>query len=396
MKNSYFLSQPHQPFFVLAFVNAIVLMLMFMLSYKGILPLDVDIVTFHAFGLIHLVFTPAFFAFLFTTFPRFLSTPVVLKSKYIRIFSIYVIATICFIVGSIISPILYKIALVLASIAFLYSFKILFDIFRKSTVSNKHDTFYILIGASFGMLSLVLFLVTPFITLAIQVSVFLYLFVLAFSVAQRMIPFFSQCRFIKDPNFLKYIITLLITHLTLELVGTNFSFVVDFILAVYIGKELLRWKLPFPNPNPMMWILHLALYWVPIAFLLSAISNGLELFYDISFLALAIHSLMLGFLLTVLIGFGTRVTLGHSGNKMIVNKLTKFIFILTQVVVMIRIITSIIAGLGFDYMIVFDITITFWLMLFLGWAWQFLKVLTHGKKLRFIDIEDEDLTLAHQ
>jgi len=381
VKNSYFLSQPHQPFFVLAFVNAVVLMLMFMLSYKGVLPLSVDITTFHAFGLIYLVFTPAFYAFLFTTFPKFLSTPVVLKSLYIKIFFIYILATIFFIVGSIISPILYKIGMVIAGLAFIYSFKTLLDIFRKSTVINKHDAFYILIGAAFGILGLLLFILTPFIAHSVQVSIFMYLFVLAFSVGQRMIPFFSQCRFNKDKNFLKYVVALLVAHVTLELIGTNFSFVVDFILAIYIGKELLRWKLPFPNPNPMMWILHLALYWVPIAFLLSAVSNGIELFYDVSFLALGIHSLMLGFLLTVLIGFGTRVTIGHSGNTMFANKVTKFIFVWTQVVVVVRIITSLVAGMGFNFMIIFDISVTFWLILFLVWAWQFLKVLTHGKKL---------------
>jgi uncharacterized protein involved in response to NO len=381
VKNSYFLSQPHQPFFVLAFVNAVVLMIMFMLSYKGVLPISVDIVTFHAFGLIYLVFTPAFYAFLFTTFPKFLATPVVLKSLYLKIFFIYVLATLSFIVGAIISPILYELGLVLTGIAFIYSFKILFDIFRKSTVINKHDTLYILIGAGFGILGLLLFIATPFTTLAIEISIFLYLFILAFSVAQRMIPFFSQCKFDKDKKFLKYVVVLLLAHVVLEIIGTNLSFIIDFILAAYIGKELLRWKLPFPNPNPMMWILHLSLYWVPIAFLLSSISNGLELFYDLSFLALGIHSLMLGFLLTALIGFGTRVTLGHSGNQMIVNKLTKFIFIWTQIVVMMRIITSIVAGFGFNFMIVFDISITFWLILFLVWAWQFLKVLTHGKKL---------------
>jgi len=381
VKNSYFLSQPHQPFFVLAFVNAVVLMLVFMLSYKGILPLSVDITTFHAFGLIYLVFTPAFYAFLFTTFPKFLSTPVVLKSLYIKILSVYLLATLCFIFGAIVSPILYKIAMILTGFAFIYSFKTLFDIYKKSTVVNKHDPFWILIGASFGILGVVLFIATPFSTISIQVSIFLYLFVLAFSVAQRMIPFFSQCRFNKDQNFLKYIVALLIIHVILEIIGTNLSFGVDFILAIYIGKELIRWKLPFPNPNPMMWILHLALYWVPIAFLLSSISNGLELFYDISFLALGIHSLMLGFLLTVLIGFGTRVTLGHSGNTMFANKLTKYIFIWTQIVVVIRIITSLVAGLGFNFMVIFDISVTFWLILFLLWSWQFLKVLTHGKKL---------------
>ena len=60
-----------------------------MLSYKGVLAFSVDITNFHAFGLIFLFFTPAFYAFLFTTFPRFLATPVVEKSLYIKIFILY-------------------------------------------------------------------------------------------------------------------------------------------------------------------------------------------------------------------------------------------------------------------------------------------------------------------
>ena len=381
MKNSYFLSQPHQPFFVLSFINAIIFMISFMLSYKGILPLQVDIIKFHAFSLIYLFFTPAFYAFLFTTFPKFLATPVVSKSLYIKIFILYILSTVCFVIGAIVSPFLYIIGMGIASFSFIYSYKTLFDIYKKSTVVNKHDAFWILVGASFGIVGILLFTLTPFNTLAIQISVYLYLFILAFSVAQRMIPFFSQCRFNKNKDFLKYIMILLVSHVVLETISTNLSFVIDIILAIYIAKELRRWKLPFPNPNPLLWILHLALFWVPIAFLLSAISNGVELFFDVSLLALDIHSLMLGFLLTVLIGFGTRVTLGHSGNKMIVNKLTVFIFYWTQIVVLSRVLVSIIASFGINFMIVFDISVTIWLVLFLVWSWQFLRVLTHGKKL---------------
>ncbi len=381
MKNSYFLSQPHQPFFVLAFINAVIFMLIFMLSYKGVLPFSVDIINFHAFGLIYLFFTPAFLAFLFTTFPRFLSTPVVLKSLYIKIFILFVLASISFVIGALFSALLYKIGMILAGLGFLYSYKTLFDIYKKSTVVNKHDAFWILAGASFGIVGITSFIVTPFTNFSVQVSVYLYLFVLAFSVAQRMIPFFSQCRFNKDKNFVKYVVIFLASHVVCELIYTNSSFVVDLILAAYIAKELKRWKLPFPNQNPMLSILHIALFWIPIAFLLSAISNATELFSDRSFLALDIHSLMLGFLLTVLIGFGTRVTLGHSGNVMFANKLTKFIFIWTQIVVLVRVLVSVVASLGMNFMILFDISVTFWLVLFIVWSWKFLKVLTHGKKL---------------
>ncbi len=381
MKNHYFFSQPHQPLFLLAFFNAVVLMLLFMLGYKGVIVFSGDIINFHSYGLIYLLFTPAFLAFLFTTFPKFLATPVVKKSLYLKIFTLFLLGDISFVFGALFSFTIYKVGMFITLIAMIYSVKILFDIFKKSSYTDKYDTFWILVGLSFGLTANILFLVLSSDVLAIQISIYLYLFIVTFSVAQRMIPFFSQCRLVKDRNFLKYVSILLALHVVLEYISTNLSFIADILLAILIGKELYRWKLPFPNTNPMLWILHISLFWIPIAFFISSISGFLSYFYGFDFLALGIHTLMLGFLLTVLIGFGTRVTLGHSGNMIHANKLTTYIFYLTQVVVILRILVSIVASFGMDYMILFDISITFWLLLFLVWSWQFLKVLVLGKKL---------------
>jgi len=69
-KENYFLSQPHQPFFLLGIINAVVMMLIFALGYKGIFSLHGDSLTFHSYSLIFLVFTNFFTGFIFTTFPR--------------------------------------------------------------------------------------------------------------------------------------------------------------------------------------------------------------------------------------------------------------------------------------------------------------------------------------
>ena len=58
---------------------------------------------------------------------------------------------------------------------------------------------------------------------------------------------------------------------------------------------------------------------------------------------------MLGFLFTVLIGFGTRVTIGHSGNMMVATPYVKFLFIFTQVVVLVRLAVSVVASFGYDF-----------------------------------------------
>ena len=95
-QDNYFFSQPHQPFFVLAFINAILTMVIFLLSYKGVLHIAIADNYFHGYSLTFLLFTPAFFGFLFTTFPRFASTPILEKKVYMRVFSLFYLGSVLF------------------------------------------------------------------------------------------------------------------------------------------------------------------------------------------------------------------------------------------------------------------------------------------------------------
>lgn len=384
--NNYFFSQPHQPFFVLAFVNAVVTMLVFLLSYKGHLHLVLSPTNFHIYGLTYLMFTPAFLGFLFTTFPRFASTDAIVKKRYMRIFSLLYLGSILFLLGSIVSPLLSAIAMVLVFSAHFMGFLILKNIFKTTTMDDRHDIFWILLAMGIGLLSHFLFIMAqifymPLMGLSTEISMYIYLFFLTFSVAQRMVPFFSHCIVEKNKRLLKIVFSLLILHILLEGTHTNSSFIVDLVLAYIIGKEVLSWKLPFPNPNPLLWILHIALYWVPLGFLLGGVTNFISLISDIHFLALDTHSIVLGFVFTILIGFGTRVTLGHSGNIMQADKWTTLLFYWTQVVVAMRILVSLSSAFGLNIMILFDISVTAWILMFILWAVRFFAVLIEGKKL---------------
>ncbi len=385
-ENNYFFSQPHQPFFILAFVNAIVTMLLFLLSYKGILNLSISNINFHAYGLIYLIFTPAFLAFLFTTFPRFASTPVIDKNVYMRVFSFFYLGSILFALGSVASPIFSALGMFLLFFGHLQGLLILNNIYTTTKMEDKHDIYWIQLAMKFGVAAHFLYIVgqlfySPFIGLSTEISIYLYLFLLTFSVAQRMVPFFSHSMVGRNDHLMKVVFSLLLLHIFLEGFYTHSSFIVDILIALLTGKELLRWKLQFPNPNPLLWILHIALYWVPIAFLLGGLTNLVSLLTGISFLALDIHMLTLGFVFTILIGFGTRVTIGHSGNMMQADKWTVRLFYWTQVVVGLRILVSLAAAFGWNFMILFDITATAWIIMFIAWGMRFFEVLITGKKL---------------
>ena len=383
---NYFFSQPHQPFFVLAFINAIVAMIVFLLAYKGSLYLSMSPTNFHFYGLTYLVFTPAFLGFLLTTFPRFTSTEAVAKKSYIHIFTILYFGAILFLLGSIVSPFLSAIGLLLVFYSHVRGFLILKNIYTVTTMEDKYDVFWILISMGFGILSHFLFIVAqifymPLMGLATEIAMYLYLFLLTFSVAQRMVPFFSHCMNEKNKKLLKTVFLLLSFHILLEGIYTNSSFLVDFALAYIIGKELLSWELPFPNPTPLLWILHISLFWIPVAFILGGFTNFITLITDVNFLSLDTHALILGFVFTILIGFGTRVTLGHSGNMMHADRWTTYLFYWTQAVVVIRVLVSLVAAFGWNIMVMFDISVTAWILMFIAWGARFFRVLIDGKKL---------------
>ncbi len=387
MQNHYFFSQPHQPFFVLAFSNAVVSMLIFALFSKGIIISTIPIPNYHVYSLIYLLFTPAFLAFLFTTYPRFSGTLPIEKIVYMTIVIPFVIGSLFFISGAILSSFLVSTAMIILLIGHLLAINILRKIYKNSVVEDKRDIIWILTSMGIGGVSHILFIVGYMsdlrfiIKLSIEMGIYLYLFMVAFSVAQRMVPFFSNRVGKQDKKLLKPIAVLLLLHVLLDTAINHLSFMVDFILVYLIGKEILNWELPFPNKNPLLWILHLALFWIPVAFLFAGFSNLISLFSGINFLFLDIHTLILGFLVTILIGFGTRVTLGHSGNMLVADKWSRILFYWTQVVVISRLITSLIFSFGWNFIFWFDMTVTVWLVLFGLWSFRFFGVLLFRKKL---------------
>ena len=384
--DKYFFSQPHQPFFVLAFINAVILMIVFMLAYKGTIHIAIAPLNFHAYGLIYLLFTPAFLAFLLTTFPRFASTEVIPQKVYMQVFSFFYLGATLFVLGSIVSVVFSVLGMMLVLGGHIYGMLLLRNIYLTTPMTDKHDIFWILSAMKIGVFAHLLFIFgqlfyAPLIALATEIAVYLYIFLLTFSVAQRMVPFFSHSMAGRNDYLLKTLFILLTLHIVLEGVYTNSAFAVDILIGLLVGKELLRWKLQFPNSDPMLWVLHTALYWVPVAFILGGLSNLVSLITGITFLALDIHLITLGFVFTILIGFGSRVTIGHSGNRMHADRLTQYLFYATQLIVVLRLLVSLLAAFGMNFMVLFDITATAWVLLLFVWAWRFFPLLITGKKL---------------
>ncbi|WP_152183738.1 NnrS family protein [Sulfurimonas indica] len=387
MKQNYFLSQPHQPFFILGVFNAIVMMLIFALSYKGVLTLQIDTTTFHVYTLAYLLFNNVFTGFLFTTFPRFNQSHVIEKNYYTTIFYVNLAGTLLFVVGAFANVYLAASAMLLLFISQVFIVYKLQKIYNVGHAPDKKDSYWILIAQYFGLAGHLLFIIATLFSLytliptAINITFYLYLIFLAFSIGQRMIPFFSHSWAEKNPHFIKIVFGLFILKSIFASADIKMAeLLIDTILALYMLREFLRWDLhPLHSPS-ILWVLHLALFWLPTAFGLSAISLAAVLFLDTSFYFLNIHLLAIGFLTTVLIGFGTRVTLGHAGMPPQADKFATGIFVFIQVVVLLRSLFSINVAFGWGANFLFDISFTAWLILFLLWGGRYAKILIFGKQ----------------
>ncbi|MGB3961713.1 MAG: NnrS family protein, partial [Sulfurimonas sp.] len=247
-KQSYFLSQPHQPFFILGLANAVFMMFLFALSYKGVVTLTIDTLNFHVYSLLFSVFTNLFIGFLFTTFPRFCQTQVIDKTFYTNIFYAQTLGSFLFFIGSFASHIVVLFAMTALFVSHIFIVRQLTHIYKTGHAQDKVDSFWILVAQYYGLIASLLFILLELgfevQTLAINTGFYLYIIFLTFSVAQRMIPFFSHSYEPKSTNLIAIVFTLLLLKTIVN--SLDFSIIeilINLVLALYLLREFISWKL---------------------------------------------------------------------------------------------------------------------------------------------------------
>lgn len=389
-----FSSQPHQPFFTNGVIFLILFMMLFMASYSNVLVLDDSILTYHAYTMIFVVFIQFFLGFLFVVFPRYLSQAEILPKVYMQQFQLYFISTVGIFLSLIFIPSITVFFQILMLIAQILSFRLLYAIHKKSIVPIKEDTKWILIAFLTGILSHGLFIISGMdfeysiivARFAINSGFYLFLFMLIFTVSQRMIPFFTKTKvptyvINKSKNLLPVIYGLLMLKIFfLSLGNPALNLFADLPLLILFVRELIKWNLPTFKVTAIMWVLFISLYWIPFAFLISVVESLVYL-YDPSFIfeKVVIHTMSLGYFVTVLVGFGTRVILGHSGTTPYAGKFAITVFLAIQVVTFLRIFASFSLNFGLNYIFILNVTAFLLVAGLIVWSTQYLGILIKGK-----------------
>ena len=396
LKNWYtkFSSQPHQPFFTSGILFLLLYMFLLLGIYSNTILVLGSIIDFHVYPMLFIIFIQFFLGFLLVVFPRFLMQAGIEPKVYMRHFFLYLFGSTLFFIALFISPYLQIFAMFILFFAQGLSFYHLLKIWKKSLMQDKNDTFWILISFASGLLAHFLFIVsffTPHLTygiqqIAINIGFYLFLFMLIFSVSQRMIPQFISFKLEGYTiNKTKHIMGIVYGLLTLKVItlfwdNEALNIIADLPLLVFFTRELWKWKLSFRNVPAIIWVLYLALLWIPIGFFFSLLISWSYLLGATSFIfeRIIIHTFALGFFMTMLIGFGTRVILGHSGRTPTADKTAIALFIFFQLVVLVRIFTSICANFGLDYMFWISHSALLFILVLIAWSIKYLWILIKG------------------
>ncbi len=385
-------AKPHKLFFLGGIANALIYMGLLVAHYMGWASSLIALPVYHAYAMIFMVFTQFFTAFLFTMVPRFFATPPVPRTQYLPVFLVLNLSSLLFALS------LYSVMPLLAVAgaglfaAYLMVCGVLMMANRQSVVENRCDTNWILLAFALGGLSHLLFLLSwlgvagvALQRAAIDVGFFLYLFMVVLTLSQKMIPFFTEgkvegYRASKSRYFLEAVFVLLVIKVLLEILQlSRYGFVVDLLLALITLWEIIKWRLPLFKVEPILWVLYLALMWVPVGFFLFFLEGaaryftaGASLFFEKS----PLHLIAIGYFTTMAVGFGSRIILGHSGRKPTADRYTVGLFMLVQLVVVMRALSGL--SLNLDaawYLELILLSAGLWIVLFLLWSLRYLRLL---------------------
>lgn len=375
------IAQPHRLFFFAGVLQCVVIISLIGLSYTGFIHLYVSVGLYHAYAMLFIAFTQFFAGFLLTTFPRYLSRPVATQTTYLPIAWLINGGGIVFIVFSFISQIWLIVPMLFIFLGYIKLCLVLFDFQRKSTVTNKQDTSWMLIAFGHGILGQLLFMADAFVPtykLALGISFYLYAFFIVLVVSQKMMPFFAANSIQgyvvnKSKSFLMLILSTLIVKVILDAFSIN-AFLADGALFLITTYELIKWKLPFKKSPPILWVLFLSIWWVPIGFGLFVIQDMSILLGAPIFMEKApLHAFAIGYFTTVLIGFGTRVILGHSGRTPKADRYAVTLFVLIQIMALLRIFAGLFPQYGYPHAIMS--TAALWLIVFGLWSKRYIHIL---------------------
>ncbi len=341
----------------------------------------------HAYLMIYGLFPFFMFGFLMTVFPRWMNGREIPARHFVPAFLLLLLGAAGYYAGLLSNNIVLVIATVSTLAGWGTALYALLRVLLDTQHPDKRHPKIIFIALSLGWCSLAAYLIwllndnASYLRFAIQGGIWLFLLPVFASVAHRMVPFFTSSALpqfvVRNPDWPWWtILAASVTHTLLQLANVpNWLWVSDFPMAFAALYLTYVWGLHRSLRVPLLGILHIGFAWMGIAMLLFSIqklmffvSGGTTQIWGLA----PLHALTIGCFATLLIGMGTRVTLGHSGLPMQVDKPIMLMFAGMQLATLLRVLADMLPIQARYWLYVAAALV--WLACFSPWALRYLPV----------------------
>lgn len=217
-----------------------------------------------------------------------------------------------------------------------------------------------------------------FVRIAIDVALWWCLVPVFVSVCHRMLPFFSSgvipsYQIYRPDALLGVLVGGSMLHGAFSVAGVlQWAWLVDLPAAAAALWLSYKWRLLPALKVPLLGMLHVGFLWLGLAMLLFAVQS-LAASSGVRVMGLApLHALGAGFFGSVLLAMVSRVTLGHSGGKLVADRLTWGLFLALETVVVLRIAAELVPASASGILMV--LAIGGWIGIFGAWATRYVPV----------------------
>ncbi|MDH2917168.1 MAG: NnrS family protein [Gallionella sp.] len=387
-----FTAVPHRVMFFAGALQALVVMLWWSIELAtryGIIgaPLRWMIApaAAHAYLMIYSLLPFFMFGFLMTTFPRWMAGTEIPARRYVPAFAFLSLGAAGFYPGLVLGNATLIVAIASALAGWGIALYALLRVLLDTRPGDKRHPIVLFIAFTMGWCGLASYLAwlltgtDAFLNFSIQSGLWFFLMPMFAGVAHRMIPFFTG-NALSQPNVPRpfwpwwTMLTASVAHGLLAFAGaTQCLWLVDAPLAAAALYLSYLWGFRRSLGNPLLAVLHVGFAWMGIAMLLYAVQSFV-LFASHGAIPMwgfaPLHALTIGCYATLMIGMGTRVTLGHSGLPFNIGTSIKLMFVGMQLVALVRVLADVLPlQSGYVWYVVSALG---WLACFSPWVLRYL------------------------
>ena len=343
----------------------------------------------HAFLMIYGFFPFFIFGFLFTTYPNWMNGEKVKPREYM---------TTCLLmaagVGLFYAGLLFDKTVITAGVAIMLTgwsvaVYVLFRILLKAAGQDKRHAMVAsaaLLMGWLGVAAYLLWLITEngaALNFSRHAGIWFFLLPIVLTVSHRMIPFFSS-RVLENYVLIRpyWILWVMLActagHGCLQwLEMPAYLWMVDFPLALCALYLSYQWGFLRSFSVSLLAVLHISFAWLGVSMVLYGVQSLIFMLSDSTMMLFGLaplHALAIGYFASMVLGMASRVTIGHSGRPLELDRFTWLLFLGFQAVAVLRILADGPLAMAQMAPMLYVLAGVIWLACFILWAAKYIPI----------------------